>query len=90
VTLLLANPFVTVYDGPASDRMGVADAAAYLGLDRSTIYRLCQLRRIRHRRLGLNGGRILLDREDLDAYLDTSVVEVGPPAEPFQFKHLRA
>lgn len=73
------------------ERMSVADAAKYLGLDRTSVYRMCDARKIRHRRMGLNGGRIVLDRADLDAYLESCVVEPNPPAaEPFQFRHLRS
>jgi excisionase family DNA binding protein len=69
----------------------VPAAAEYLGLDRTTVYRMCQARQIRHRRIGPGSGRIVFDRADLDAYLTSCVVEVDLPEEdePVRLKHLR-
>jgi excisionase family DNA binding protein len=60
-------------------RLSVAEAAAYLGLDESAVYRLCAARRVRHLRLGARKSRISFDKADLDAYVQSCYVEVGEP-----------
>src|SRR5262249_33271558 len=68
-----------IRDTAMSTRMTVTQAADYLGLEKSCIYRLCAARRIRHLRIGTGGGRILFEPADLDAYLASCAVEVGDP-----------
>lgn len=64
----------------------VKDAAARLGVDQSTVYRLCHARRIAHRRIGTGAGRIVFTEADLGAYLASCVVPVGDP-EPASPRH---
>jgi excisionase family DNA binding protein len=47
------------------------EAAIRVGISRSLVYRLCQERRLVHYRVGGKGrrGKILIDPDDLDAYL---------------------
>jgi excisionase family DNA binding protein len=70
-------------------RFSPTEAAEYLGVERTLVYRLCDARKIRHRRVGLGRGKIQIEKADLDAYLESCVIEVGVPEEPFQFKHVR-
>lgn len=76
--------------------MNVSEAAARLNLDESTVYRLCRARKIRHRRIGAGGGRISFTEDDLQAYLDSCVVEVVTPEDssapppPVRLKYVRA
>lgn len=78
-----------------SQWMSVKEAAEQLGVDQSTVYRLCQSRKIQHRRIGAGGGRIVFRQEDLAAYLASCLVPVGPldpdPVESpgFRLKHVR-
>ena len=73
----------------------VKDAAESLGLDESTVYRLCRSRKIPHRRIGAGGGRIVFTREDLSAYLESCVVPVAPiepepaPAQNVKLRYVR-
>ena len=63
-------------------------AAEQLGISKVSLYRLCSSRRIRHRRAG---KKFLFEKADLEAYLESTVVE--PKARPeskVQLKHLRA
>lgn len=62
-----------------SDRLSVPQAAAYLGVNEATVYRLCATRKVRHLRLGAGRSRISFDRADLDAYVASCYVEVGEP-----------
>jgi excisionase family DNA binding protein len=81
-----------VAEGKVAPRWHDVPAAAEdLGLDRTTVSRMCQARQIRHRRIGPGSGRIVFDRADLDAYLASCVVEVDLPEEeePVRFRHLR-
>ncbi len=55
---------------PASDVMTVDEAAAFLGVDRNTVYEYTTRRVIPHQRLG---KRILLRRGALIAWLDASL-----------------
>lgn len=57
----------------------VKQAAECLGVDQSTIYRLCQGRSIAHRRIGVGAGRIFFTEDDLGAYLAACAVPVGEP-----------
>jgi excisionase family DNA binding protein len=72
-------------------RLNVVQAAKLLGIDRATVYRLCQQRKIRHMRVGSNGGRIVFEAKDIEDYLASCVIEVGEPQnlELSRFKHLR-
>jgi excisionase family DNA binding protein len=77
-----------------SEWLNVKEAAEALGLDESTVYRLCRAHKIPHRRMGVRGGRITFTREDLAAYLASCVVPVGAPEDPtpptpVRLKHIR-
>ena len=72
--------------------LSVKQAAQRLGIDESTVYRLCRSRKIPHRRLGSGGGRIAFTAEDLSAYLESCQVPMGEPETfvlPVRLKHFR-
>jgi excisionase family DNA binding protein len=71
---LTAAPITTE---PASDVMTVDEAAAFLGVDRNTVYEYTTRGVIPHQRLG---KRILLRRGALIAWLDASLC--APTANP--------
>lgn len=67
-------------------------AAHYLGVERTTVYRLVAECRIEHHRIGSGKGRIAFKREHLDAYLASCRVKVGEPPKAsaaVRLKHLR-
>jgi hypothetical protein len=55
------------------------------------VYRWCAERRLPHYRLGTRGrrGRILIDPDDLDAFLKTLKVVPAAPGDDGTFKHGR-
>lgn len=55
-------------------------AAAYLGISRSLLYKMIEARQIAHYRPGLNQsrGKILLAVKDLDAFMEDFRVEAFP------------
>ena len=63
---------------PASDVMTVAQAAAFLGVNRNTVYEFAARGVIPHQKMG---KRIILRRGGLVAWLDKSLCESGPAAE---------
>jgi excisionase family DNA binding protein len=76
---------------PEPDWLTVAQAAEKLGMNVATLYRLVRARKIRHRRIGNGGGRIVFTEADLTGYLDACLVEIGPEpeAEPVTYPKLR-
>lgn len=68
-------------------------AAEVLGVSVAEIYRLVRVRRLRHHRFGSQNGLIRFLKSDLEAYIQSCVVE---PAEPkkggdkkYKLKHLK-
>jgi excisionase family DNA binding protein len=59
--------------------MTVRETAAYLGISRQSVYLLCASGKLPHYRMGVNGGRVVIDQEQADAYR-LSCVRGGPPA----------
>jgi excisionase family DNA binding protein len=62
----------------------VKQAARYAGVSPSLVYGWIGSRVLAHYRLGNKGkrGRILIDRADLDSFLDSNRVEPTPPQQP--------
>jgi len=56
-------------EGSIPDFMTVAEAAKYLGVSETTVRRLTNSREITHYRIGIAGGTIRFDRQDLDEFL---------------------
>jgi excisionase family DNA binding protein len=69
--------------------MSVKQAAELLGISPKTVYELIAAEMIPARRLGLKGGKIVLDPVDVQAYWDGC--KVGPkPSEPqMVLRHVR-
>jgi excisionase family DNA binding protein len=61
--------------------MTVTEAARILEISPDLVYRLCQLRRLGHVRIGTGAGRIRISRSDLDCYLAAHRVETIDPDE---------
>ena len=79
-------------EAKGEDMLTVKQVAEKLGVSPTTVYGLCQRRKLRHLRVGLGRGAVRVDEKDLDEYLEGA--SVGPeriqPAPPRQrFKHLR-
>jgi excisionase family DNA binding protein len=55
--------------------MTVREAAEILEVKTTTVYELCAVGRLAHRRVGVGRGVIRIDRPDLDAYIKSSRVE---------------
>ena len=71
--------------------MNVREAAIRLGVSPALVYALCAARRLRHSRVGLGRGKIVISEEAIAEYLrgrEVGPVPRGPPA-PRQFKHVR-
>jgi len=67
-------------------------AAEELGVTRDEVYRLVRSKRLRHHRLGANGGIIRFRREDLRAYLESCAVNPAPDrkgGKGTRLKHLK-
>jgi excisionase family DNA binding protein len=67
----------------------VRQAAPLLGLSVASVYDLCSARRIRHQRVGPNGGKIRISQAAIDDYLRGCEVAVSqspgvaaPPGKP--------
>jgi excisionase family DNA binding protein len=78
----------------ASNWLSVKQAAESLGLNETSVYRLCQAKKIPHRRIGAGGGRIVFTPEDLAAYLESCRVPIGeatpePAAYPVRLEFFR-
>ncbi len=70
----------------------VKQAAVRLSVSPTTVYGLCQRRKLRHVRVGLGRGAVRIEEKDLEEYLKGATVgpervEPSPPRE--HFKHLR-
>lgn len=50
-------------------KLNPAEAAEYLGCAVGLVYKLCKSKRLPHYRLGEGRGKIVLSKDDLDAYL---------------------
>lgn len=61
-----------VHESPNAKRgLTIAEAATYVGLHRTTIYRLARNGKLKIRKIG---GRSILLREDLDALLESAPI----------------
>lgn len=58
--------------------MTVSEFARRVGIKKTLAYELVRSRRVRHRRIG---GKILLDAEHVEEFLEQTVVEPVDPAE---------
>jgi excisionase family DNA binding protein len=72
-------------------RLTPKQAAEHAGVSAQLIYQWCDERRLVHYRCGGRGrrGRILIDPDDLDAFLQTLRVTPAPPADDGEFRHRR-
>jgi excisionase family DNA binding protein len=78
----------------STSRLTPAEAADYLGCAVGLVYKLCKAKQLAHYRLGTGRGRIVLSKDDLDAYLAGVKVlpqELSPmPApKPLKLVHLK-
>ncbi len=70
----------------------VKQVAEKLGVSPTTVYGLCQRRKLRHARVGLGRGAVRIDEKDLDDFLSGATVgpERAQPSPPLErLKHLR-
>ena len=72
----------------------VKQAAERLGVSAQTIYALCSARLLRHSRIGLGRGRIVISEEAIAEYLratenGASCPQVASLPQPVKLKHLR-
>ena len=72
-------------------RLKPSEAALRAGVSSQLIYRWCAEKRLSHYRCGGLGrrGRILIDPDDLDAFLKTLKVTPRPPGDDGEFRHAR-
>jgi excisionase family DNA binding protein len=75
-------------------RLTPAEAAEYLGCGVGLVYRLCKAKRLPHYRLGEGRGKIVLSKDDLDAYLAGVKVQLQASAplattKPLKLVHLK-
>lgn len=69
-------------------------AATKIGCSVATVYILCDAKRLGHYRVGAGRGKILIDEQDIEAFLASCKVEAAPAtvspatAPPFKLKHL--
>lgn len=70
-------------------RLTVRQAAEHAGTSPSLVYLWCAERRLPHLRTGRAGrrGKILIDQEDLDTFLDSLRVESEEVMEP-ELRHI--
>jgi excisionase family DNA binding protein len=66
-------------------------AAEELGVTRDEVYRLVRSKRLRHHRIGANGGILRFRREDLKNYLESCAVNPAPDRSrgKTKLKHLK-
>lgn len=79
-------------DGRTNGMLTVKQVAEKLGVSPTTVYGLCQRRKLRHARVGLGRGAIRIEEKDLQCYLQEAMAgpegaQPSPPTE--RFKHLR-
>ena len=60
--------------------MTVKAAAKFLNVSANTIYGLCAAKRIRHVRVGVGRGRLLIPEAAIEEYLKGRTVEVADPS----------
>ena len=60
----------------------VKQVAEILNVSTGTVYNLIRSGAIPHRRIGVLGGGIRIDREDVDGYLAVCLVEKTQPEKP--------
>jgi excisionase family DNA binding protein len=53
----------------------VREAATRLGLSAASVYALCAARKLRHRRVGVGRGKIVIPPDAIDEYLARSTVD---------------
>lgn len=72
-----------------SERLSVKEAAEQLGLSPKSVYDLISAGAIPCRRIGLKGGKIILDRCDVDTYWASckGVAKVASPSSTL--RHIR-
>ncbi len=58
-------------DGPLT----VKEAAPRLGLSAASVYALCAARKLRHRRVGVGKGKIVIPPDAIDEYLAQATVD---------------
>lgn len=68
--------------------MTVQQAADRLGVKAGTVYALCAARKLRHYRVGLGRGRIVVPPEAVEEYLASVCVEPGTADEEEPLRHL--
>jgi excisionase family DNA binding protein len=72
-------------------KLTVKQAAQKAGVSSNTVYAWCEDRLLTHFRLAARRGRrgkILIDEQDLDAYLESCRVEAGGHAPPARLRHI--
>ena len=70
----------------------VKEVAEKLGVSPTTVYGLCQRRKLRHARVGLVRGAVRIDEKDLEEYLKGATISperIQPSPSRERFKHLR-
>jgi excisionase family DNA binding protein len=72
-------------------RFTVRQAAEYLGVSAALVYALCTGKKIRHERIGIGRGRILIPEDALEDYRLGRTVTVAQPVpapKPLRLRHL--
>ena len=66
----------------------VKEAADKLGVSPSLVYQLCKERKLRHCRIGLGRGKVLIPEEAIEDFLKSS--EVTPdPMPSARYRHIK-
>lgn len=71
------------------DRLSIKEAAAELGLSSKAVYDLVAAEMIPCRRLGVKGGKIVLDRIDVEAYWDACKASPKTSETKMVLRHIR-
>lgn len=72
----------------------VKEAAKRMSVSAATVYSLCATRQLRHTRIGLGRGKIVITEEAVDEYLKgrevgpASPEPISPPRPPVKLRHL--
>ena len=66
----------------------VAEAAPLLRLSAASVYALCAAKKLRHQRVGVGRGKIIIPSDSIDEYLSKRTIASieGAPAAPAQKK----
>jgi excisionase family DNA binding protein len=82
----------------SAEPLTVKEAAPRLGLSTASVYALCATRKLRHRRVGVGRGKIVIPPDAIDEYLAGATVdsteavprttEAGDPKGLKTFTHL--